>query len=100
MSKWIFQDIQDIQQSVLYRKPQAEGKELDKRIEEYYAALREKVEPETFVRYELYLCDIYVDVDYIAVEAYAIYGDKAKRSLVIGWLEKHRSDHHVLEYEG
>ena len=46
--KWIFQDIKDAQEQVLYRtSSDAPIKEAENNIEAYYARLRESVEPET-----------------------------------------------------
>lgn len=99
MSKWIFQDILDIQDKHLHDIVLAQNNEEFERLrEEYYAALREKVNAETYVRYELWRCDIYVDVDYIEVETKAIYGDSVTSADILSWILEHKEEHHVLQY--
>lgn len=95
--KWIFQDIKDAQEQVLYRTSSNEPmKEMQNNLEAYYARLREKVEPETYVRYELWKCDIYVDLGYIISVTTSIYGDKVSREQVTGWVFKHIEKHHYI----
>ena len=95
--KWIFQDIKDAQEQVLYRTSSNEPmKEMQNNLEAYYARLREKVEPETYVRYELWKCDIYVDMEYIILVTEAIYGDKVSREQVTGWVFKHIEKQHYI----
>lgn len=97
MSKWIFQDIQDAQTNVLYQYPAGCSQAvMQEYIKKYYAVLREKVEPETYVRYELWTCDIYVDVPYIITVTSEIYKDKVTREQIYSWICKHKEDHHVL----
>lgn len=91
--RWIFQDIKDIQNEVLHNGSAAE---MLGRIPEYYKALREKVTPETYVRYELWCCDIYVDVGYIISLTCEIYRDAVDPKKVHGWLDKHKEPHHVF----
>lgn len=98
MSKWIFQDIKDAQTNVLYQYPTGCSQEvLQEYIRKYNAVLREMVEPEIYVRYELWTCDIYVDVEYIVAVTRDIYGDKVSQADIMGWIEKHKEPHHVLE---
>lgn len=95
--KWIFQDIKDAQEQVLYRTSSNEPmKEMQSNTEAYYARLREKVEPETYVRYELYTCDINVDMEYIISVTTSIYGDKVTKEQVTGWVFKHIEKHHYI----
>lgn len=95
--KWIFQDIKDAQEQVLYRTSSNEPmKEMQNNLEAYYARLREKVEPETYVRYELWKCDIYVDMEYIILVTAEIYGDKVSREQVTGWVFKHIEKQHYI----
>lgn len=97
MSKWIFQDIKDAQEQVLYRTSSNEPmKEMQSNIEAYYARLREKVEPETYVRYELWTCDIYVDIGYIISVTTSIYGNKVTEEQVTGWVFKHIEKRHYI----
>lgn len=93
--KWIFQDIQDIAKEALYGA--SSMKEAESRVPGYYAKLREKVEPETYVRYELWTCDIYVDVEYIVEVTRAIYGDSVSTADVLCWILEHKENHHVLQ---
>ena len=95
--KWIFQDIRDAQEQVLYRTSSDEPmKEMQDNTQAYCERLRETVEPETYVRYELWTCDIYVDMEYIIQVTTAIYGDKVNRDQIIGWAHKHAEGHHVF----
>lgn len=87
--KWIFQEIKDAEQ-VLYNGDAIEN------IPRYYQRLRETVEPETYVRYELWTCDIYVDMEYIIGVTMAIYGDRVTKNQVIGWIYKHLESQHYI----
>jgi len=99
MSKWIFQDIKDIGEEYLPNIVLAPTNEEFVRLrEEYYSAIRDKVSAETFVRYELWKCDIYVDVDFIEVETKAIYKDSVTSADVLSWILEHKEKHHVLQY--
>lgn len=98
MSKrWIFQDIKDAQRDVLYRTTSdAPMQEMADNMKAYYEVLREKVAPKTYVRYELWTCDIFVDVQYIISVTKAIYKDKVTRDQIMSWICKYKEDHHVL----
>jgi hypothetical protein len=97
MSKWIFQDIKDIQAKHLPKIVLTESNaEFERLREQYYAALRKKVTPEIYVRYELWTCDIYVDVDYIIVQTLAIYKKQVTRKQVMEWIEQNKEPHHYL----
>lgn len=91
--RWIFQDIKDIQNEVLYNGSSAEMLE---RIPDYYKALREKVAPETYVRYELWCCDIYVDVRYITSVTCEIFRNAVNPQQIREWLVKHKEPHHFF----
>ena len=98
MSKWIFQDIKDIGSEHLPKIVLAPTSEEFERLREaYYEELRKKVEPETYVKYELWKCDINVDVDYIVVETLAIYKEAVTRLDVMSWILEHKEEHHVLQ---
>lgn len=88
--KWIFQEIKDAQEQVLYNGDAIEN------IPRYYQRLRETVEPETYERYELWTCDIYVDMEYIIGVTIAIYGDRVTKNQVIGWIYKHLESQHYI----
>lgn len=95
--KWIFQDIKDAQEQVLYRtSSDAPIKEAENNIEAYYARLRETVEPETYVRYELWKCDIDVDMEYIITVTLSIYGDKVSREQVMRMIYRNIEDRHEI----
>lgn len=94
MSKWIFQDIKDLQKQYLYARQGPA--DLKKRSAAYEKALREKVAPEIYVRYLLWTFDIYVDVAFILIRANDIYGQSATPEIVWSWIEKHKEPHHVL----
>ena len=98
MSKrWIFQDIKDAADEVLYKG--SSMAEIEKNVPAYYERLREKVDPETYVRYELWTCDIYVDIEYILYVTAAIYGDRVTRDQVSAWVLKHKEPHQVLTFD-
>lgn len=88
--KWIFQEIKDAQEHVLY-----DGDAVGN-IQKYYERLRETVAPETYVKYELWTCDIYVDMEYIINVTKAIYGDRVTKNQVIGWIYKNVESRHYI----
>ena len=93
MKRWIFQDIADIKEKVLYDNTVS----LRERIRNYNNSLRESIEPELYVRYCINQCDIYVDVTSIMVAARNVYPSLSYKQ--IGkWIEKHKESHHVLTY--
>jgi hypothetical protein len=97
MAKWIFQGIKDIQSKHLPKIVVADTEEEFNRLRElYYEALRSSVEPETYVKYEIWTSDIYIDVDYIIVQTEAIYKAAVSRSQIASWIEQHKESHHVL----
>lgn len=97
MKKWIFQDIKDAQRDVLYRTTSdAPMKEMTSNIPKYYEVLRKKVAPETYVRYELWTCDIYVDVEYIVCVTSEIYKDDVTRYQILAWILLHVGKNQVL----
>ncbi len=94
MSRWIFQDIKDLQSKYLYAKQGPA--DLDKRSAAYNKALREKIDPEIYVRYLIWTFDIYIDVAFILIKACDVYGKAVTPKIVSEWIEKHKEPHHVL----
>ena len=93
---WIFQPIRDIKQGVLYKKME-EGKSIEESTALYNEQLRRKVEPELYVRYQMWQCDIYVDVTMIQVTTKHVYPNVTDEQ-VAAWIDKHKEPHHYLTY--
>lgn len=89
---WIFQPIKDCKERALYAYPTAPIKE---RIDEYNRQLRKCVEPELYVRYCIYQCDIYVDTTMIIVATQNVYPDLSAET-IYGWIDKYKEPHHYL----
>lgn len=96
MSKWIFQDITDFQDE-MYRESKANP---DKAFwvfnEAYKKKLRDNVDPEIYTRYQIWRCDIYVDVAQIIYDVCEVYPDVTKEQ-VLNWIVKYKADHHELD---
>ena len=67
MGKWIFQDIVDLEKSVLYAKPDDTKEDRERNMENFGQALRNKIAPELYVSYKVWQCDLYVDLYKIAL---------------------------------
>lgn len=89
MGKWIFEDIQTIKDECLYNKT----KTLKECIKDYNKRLREEIEPEIYVKYMLWQCDIYVDVYSIIVASKIIY-PQLKDEQIVKWLNDNKEAHH------
>ena len=89
---WIFQPIKDCKQRAIYDHPEAPVWE---RTREYNRQLRENVEPELYVRYCIWQCDIYVDTTMIIVATQNVYPD-VSAATIMGWIDKHKEEHHYL----
>lgn len=90
MAKWIFEDIQKIKDECLYgNKTQT----LKERIKEYNKRLREEIDPELYVKYVLWQCDIYVDVYSIIVAAENVY-PQLEDEQIVSWLNNNKEEHH------
>ena len=94
MGKWIFQDIKDTKDSVLYENMR-QGKTMKESISLYNAALRERVIPETYVRYMMWQCDIYIDSAMIIVSAQNVYPELSEKQIT-EWIMKHKEAHHFV----
>lgn len=91
---WIFQKIVDIKNVELYGGMRS-GLSLSEATKNYNETLRKNVDAETYVRYCLYQCDIYVDVTCIQVAAKNVYRNITDKQ-VVTWLNKHKKKHHIL----
>lgn len=94
MEKWIFQDIVDIKNNVLYANMH-KGKSFKESSALYKEALRKKIKPELYVRYIINGFDIYLDIIMVKVTAQNVYPELSEKQ-IFEWINKYKSDHHIL----
>lgn len=89
MGKWIFEDIQKLKNECLYDKT----KTFKQCLREYNKRVRESIQPEVYVKFMIWQCDIYVDVYSIIVAAENVY-PQLEDEQIRGWLDKYKEEHH------
>lgn len=94
--RWIFQDIKDLQTNVLYQGDYVRDRKVwDENWDKYVAALQEKVSPEIFTMYQLWLCDIDVWLTQIVMCVRGIYPD-VSRAQIGRWVAENLEEHHCV----
>lgn len=94
--RWIFQDIKDLQENVLYQGDYARnGKVWDENWDRYVAALQEKVSPQVYTMYQVWLCDIDVWITQIVMCVRGIYPD-VSREQIEQWVAENLEEHHCV----
>lgn len=94
--RWIFQDIKDLQENVLYQGDYVrDSKVWDENWNKYVAALQEKVSPEVFTMYQVWLCDLDVWLTPIVMCVRGIYPD-VSRAQVERWVAENLEEHHCV----
>ena len=94
--RWIFQDIKDLQENVLYVGNYVRDRKVwDANWDNYVAALREKVTPEIYTLYQLWLCDIDVCITEICMNVRGLYPE-VSREQIVKWLWENKEEHHYL----
>ena len=94
--RWIFQDIKDLQENVLYQGNYVrDSKVWDENWDKYVAALQEKVSPEVFTMYQVWLCDLDVWLTPIVMCVRGIYPD-VNRAQVERWVAENLEEHHCV----
>lgn len=94
--RWIFQDIKDLQENVLYQGDYVrDSKVWDENWDKYVAALQEKVSPEVFTMYQVWLCDLDVWLTPIVMCVRGIYPD-VSRVQVERWVAENLEEHHCV----
>lgn len=96
MGKWIFQDIVDIKNNVLYANMKR-GKTLKESMELYKLELRQKISPELYVRFIISAFDIHLDVTMTRVSAQNVYPELTEKQ-VYEWVEQYKQPHHFLTW--
>lgn len=94
--RWIFQDIKDLQENVLYVGDYVRDRKVwDANWDNYVAALREKVTPEIYTLYQLWLCDLDVWLTGISMAVRGIYPE-VSREQIKKWLLLNMEEHHCM----
>lgn len=94
--RWIFQDIKEIEDKVLYAGDYHRNKKVwEENWNNYVAALREKVSPEIYTMYELWKCDMDVWLSRICMNVQIIYPE-VSRETIKKWLLENMEEHHCM----
>ena len=91
MGKWIFEDIQKLKNECLYDKT----KTFKQCLREYRKRVRESIQPEVFVKFMIWQCDIYVDVYSMIIAAENVY-PHLEDEQIRKWIDENKEEHQIL----